>query len=136
MTGYSDKDLFTSCWVTFDDFFSLSRLALAWRRQYETHCCENPTNRGFSELIQIQILRVRKFQYPISRLIFYMYFECNYQIHVTKICDEGRITDFIPNISALNSSHFTYYQLNNRLPSAGQTMSLHHFRLLLTFFQP
>ncbi len=41
--------------------------------------------------------------------------ECGYQIVVTKICNEGRISyieqsfsNFIPNISALNSKHFTY----------------------------
>ncbi len=38
--------------------------------------------------------------------------ECGYQILVTKICNEGRIsyilTNFIPNISAMNIRHFTY----------------------------
>ncbi len=38
--------------------------------------------------------------------------KCGYQILVTKICNGGRIsyilTNFIPNITALNSKHFTY----------------------------
>ncbi len=39
----------------------------------------------------------------------------------------GYLTNFIPNICALNSKHFAYYQLNNEPLSAGQTMYLHHF---------
>ncbi len=50
---------------------------------------------------------------------------CGYQILVTKLCNGGRIsyilTNFIPNISALNSKRFTHKLLNNGLPSAGQT---------------
>ncbi len=37
----------------------------------------------------------------------------------------------MPNINALNSKYFTYYQLNNGLPSAGQIKWLNHFRSLV-----
>ncbi len=36
--------------------------------------------------------------------------------------EAGNLTNFIPNISALNNKHFTYYQLNKGLPSTGLTM--------------
>ncbi len=48
----------------------------------------------------------------------------------------GNATNFIPNISVLTSKHFTYYQINNGLPSAGQTMWLHHFKSLVQAFFP
>ncbi len=34
----------------------------------------------------------------------------------------GYLTNFIPNIGALNNKHFTYFQSNNGMPSAGQTV--------------
>ncbi len=52
--------------------------------------------------------------------------------------DGGRISDilrnFIPDSHALNSEHFTYWLLNKRLPSAGQTMWLHHSKSLIQAF--
>ncbi len=58
--------------------------------------------------------------------------ECGHQILVTKICNRGRIceilTNFIPNMSALNSKHLIHYYcikiwlLNIGLPSDGQTV--------------
>ncbi len=79
--------------------------------------------------------RVRKFWYLIHQPIFYIkYFKCVWQRYVM---EAGYLTNFIPNISALNSKHFSYYQLNNGPPSTGQTTWLHHFKLLVqAFFQP
>ncbi len=54
--------------------------------------------------------------------------ECGYQILETKICNGGRISHILTNISALNSKHFTYSLLNKRQPSAGQTMQLLDFK--------
>ncbi len=34
--------------------------------------------------------------------------------------EAGYLTNFIPNLIAPNSKHFTYYQLNKGPPSAGQ----------------
>ncbi len=48
--------------------------------------------------------------------------------------EAGYPTNFIPNISAPNSKHFTYYQLNKELPSAGQIMWLNHFKSLVQVF--
>ncbi len=45
-------------------------------------------------------------------------------------------TNFIPNIRVLTRKHFTYYQLNNISPSAGQTMLLHHSKSLIQAFFP
>ncbi len=50
--------------------------------------------------------------------------------------EAGNATNFIPNISALTSKHFTYNCINNGLPSAGQTMRLHHFESLVQAFFP
>ncbi len=59
-------------------------------------------------------------------------YQGRYQVLVTKICDIDRIsyilTNFTPNISALNNKHFTNWLLNNGPPSAGQTAELHHFK--------
>ncbi len=41
--------------------------------------------------------------------------------------EAGYLSNFIPNIIASNSKHFTYYQLYEGLTSAGQIMQLHHF---------
>ncbi len=50
------------------------------------------------------------------------------------VLETGYPTNFIPNIIAPNSKHFTNYQLNNGLPSAGQIMWLHHFKSLVQVF--
>ncbi len=47
------------------------------------------------------------------------------------------LMNFITNIIALNSKHFTYFQSNNGPLSAGQTSGLHLFTLLVqAIFQP
>ncbi len=46
----------------------------------------------------------------------------------------GNPTNFIPNISELTSEHFTYDQLNDGPPSAGQITWLHHFKSLVQVF--
>ncbi len=48
--------------------------------------------------------------------------------------DAGYQTNFIPNIIAPNSKHFTYYQLNKGPPSAVQITWLHHFKSLVQVF--
>ncbi len=45
--------------------------------------------------------------------------------------EAGYLTNFIPNISALNSEYFTHYLLNNKPPSAKQTAQLYHFKFLV-----
>ncbi len=51
--------------------------------------------------------------------------------------EAGNLTNFIPNISAQTSKFFIYCQLNNGLPSAGQTMWLYNFKSQVKhFFQP
>ncbi len=52
------------------------------------------------------------------------------------------LINFIPNITALNSKHFTLYKLNNRPPSTGQTIDYtilnyqsKHFSSLKKMFQ-
>ncbi len=48
--------------------------------------------------------------------------------------EAGYLTNFIPNIIALNSKRFTYYQLNEGPPSAGQITRLFHFKSLVHVF--
>ncbi len=47
----------------------------------------------------------------LASIVYIISVECGYQIHMTKICNGGRIsyilTNFILNISALNSKPFT-----------------------------
>ncbi len=45
-------------------------------------------------------------------------------------------TNFVPNFNVLTSKRFTYYQLSNRLPSAGQTMWLHNLKSQVQAFFP
>ncbi len=67
---------------------------------------QSPNNVGFLGPMPILILESKKI--PISDISS----ECGYQILVTKIWNGGKIssilTNFIPNIRALNSKHFTY----------------------------
>ncbi len=76
----------------------------------------------------------------ISANIYVISAGCVYQKLVTKICNEVRIsyilTNFISNICALNSKHFTYLLLTNGPPSAGQTMKLHHLKSQVQAFYP
>ncbi len=44
------------------------------------------------------------------------------------------LTNFIPKISALNSKHFIYYQLNSGRPSVGQTTWWYRFQLVVQAF--
>ncbi len=66
--------------------------------------------------------------------------ECGYEILVTKLCNGGRKsyiwTNFIPNISAMNSKQFTFWLLNNEPPSAGQTLKLNNVKSLVSVFFP
>ncbi len=64
---------------------------------------------------QYQILGVRKFRYPLYTGWYFTYIisaECGYQKLVTKTYNGGRtshiLTNFNPNLSALNIEHFTY----------------------------
>ncbi len=50
------------------------------------------------------------------------------------VMEVGHLTNFISNIIVPNSQHFTYYQLNKGLPSAGQIAWLHHFKSLVQVF--
>ncbi len=65
-----------------------------------------PKQMGYLGPMLTVMLEIKKI--PITDILAN---ECGYQIVVTKICYEGRIslilTNFIPNISALNSEHFT-----------------------------
>ncbi len=48
--------------------------------------------------------------------------------------EAGYLTNFIPNITAPNSKHFTFYQLNKGLPSAGQSTWLHNLKSRVQVF--
>ncbi len=86
-------------------------------------------------------------QYPIYRLILYIISaQCVYQILVRRNCHEGRIsyilTNFIPNISALNGERFTYQLFNYGPPLLNKLCNCtilnhqfkHFFRHLKTVF--
>ncbi len=50
------------------------------------------------------------------------------------VMEAGYLTNFILNITAPNSKHFTHYQLNKGPPSAGQITWLHHFQSQVQVF--
>ncbi len=71
------------------------------------------TDREFLEPMQIRILGSKKI--PLSNIsadivyIYIMVAKSGYQILVTKVCNEGRISYILLflNVSAVNSKHFT-----------------------------
>ncbi len=88
---------------------------------------------GFLEPMPITVLWSKKI--PLSDtsanivyVIFWMWLS-NTVCVTSYVMEAGYLTNFIANIIAPNSKHFTYYQLNK-----GQIRWLHHFRLLVQVF--